>query len=75
MFAAGKKIEVESSNNNSLSDPEKNATKEEQVEGDEDTTEYMSGLKLGLIILGLCLAVLLVGLVSGCQKRSDIFID
>jgi hypothetical protein len=76
MFAAEKEIEAKVSSNNSLSDPEKNATKgEEQVDGDEDTTEYLSGLRLGLIILGLCLAVLLVGFVSVCQKLSDIFIE
>lgn len=68
MSAAEKEIEAEvSSNSHSLSDPEKNADAkpdQQRGEGNEDTTEYLSGLRLGLIILGLCLAVLLVGLVS-----------
>jgi len=29
----------------------------------EDEGQYLTGLKLGLVMLGLCLAVLLVGLV------------
>lgn len=36
---------------------------QEQV---EDESEYVSGIRLYLIILGLCMAVLLVGLVRLC---------
>jgi hypothetical protein len=31
---------------------------------EDDGAQYLSGLKLGLIILGLCLSCLLIGLVS-----------
>jgi len=37
---------------------------------DEDEEEYLSGVKLGLIVLGLCLAVLLIGLVC-CPHASQ----
>ena len=39
---------------------------EEKVEG-----QYLSGLKLGLVMLGLCLAVLLVGLVSNLKAVAE----
>ena len=32
----------------------------------EDESEYITGIRLYLIILGLCMAVLLVGLVNYC---------
>jgi hypothetical protein len=32
----------------------------------EDESEYITGIRLYLIILGLCMAVLLVGLVNCC---------
>jgi hypothetical protein len=32
----------------------------------EDESEYITGIRLYLIILGLCMAVLLVGLVKCC---------
>lgn len=46
-------------------DEEKSIQKEEATPEteDEDEEEYLSGIKLGLIVLGLCLAVLLIGLV------------
>jgi hypothetical protein len=62
-----KTLEVEaSSNDDGIVDPEKNAVGDERLEnGDVDeNTKYLSGLTLGLIVLGLCLAVLLVGLAS-----------
>lgn len=43
-------------------DPEKN-TPESTSEEPKAESEYLTGLKLGLVVLGLCLAVLLVGLV------------
>jgi hypothetical protein len=49
----------------SILDPEKAATPEPTTgEEIEDESEYLSGIRLGLIVLGLCLCVLLVGLVS-----------
>jgi hypothetical protein len=36
---------------------------------DEDDSQYLSGLKLGLIMLGLCLSCFLVGLV--CLPLSE----
>jgi predicted cobalt transporter CbtA len=74
MSAAEKEIEAVSSNDHSLSDPEKNAeAKQAQQQGEEneDTTEHLSGVRLGLIVLGLCLAVLLVGLVSTFHRRRS----
>jgi hypothetical protein len=45
-------------------DPEKNIP-EAAIGGEvEDDSEYLTGLALGLVIMGLCLAVLLVGLVK-----------
>jgi hypothetical protein len=32
----------------------------------EDESEYITGIRLYLIILGLCMAVLLIGLVNCC---------
>jgi hypothetical protein len=66
MSAAEKEIEAEvSSTDNHSVDPEKNITLQPGQQDDEqDTAQYLSGLRLGLIILGLCLAVLLVGLVG-----------
>jgi len=43
-------------------DPEKLITGHGPEQEIEDTTNYLTGLPLGLVILGLCLAVLLVGL-------------
>ena len=34
----------------------------------EDESEYITGFRLYLIILGLCMAVLLIGLVSCCRQ-------
>lgn len=70
-----KAFEVEahgaSSNDNSIADPEKIAAKDGDENGDEnEQTEYLSGVRLGLIVLGLCLAVLLVGLVGVSQPRE-----
>jgi hypothetical protein len=46
-------------------DPERAAPPEPTTgEEAEDESEYLSGIRLGLIVLGLCLCVLLVGLVS-----------
>jgi hypothetical protein len=66
--------EAESSSiDNSIADPEKNPqSKEDKDDGgqDEEPAEYLSGPRLGLIVLGLCLAVLLVGLVSRSQRST-----
>jgi hypothetical protein len=77
MSATEKEIETEvSSTDNRSVDPEKNATLEpRQQNDDEDTSQHLSGLRLGLIILGLCLAVLLVGLVSLCSETMRKFTD
>lgn len=74
MSATEKEIEAETtSNDNSHVDLENNAApkleERDTVDGDENRTEYLSGLRLGLIVLGLCLAVLLVGLVSITRQR------
>lgn len=45
-------------------DPEKNISEVTNEENIDDNTVYLSGIRLGLIVLGLCLAVLLVGLVN-----------
>jgi hypothetical protein len=34
----------------------------------EDESEYITGIRLYLIILGLCMAVLLIGLVRCCRQ-------
>jgi hypothetical protein len=34
----------------------------------EDESEYIAGIRLYLIILGLCMAVLLIGLVRCCRQ-------
>ena len=76
---AEKALEVEanaaSSNDNSITDLEINAVKEVERDGNEDVTQYLSGLRLGLVVLGLCLAVLLVGLVSIPPKSHPGIID
>ncbi|PVH78622.1 MFS general substrate transporter [Cadophora sp. DSE1049] len=51
-----------SSQDNSSLDPEKNTPEPATEEPVEDESEYLTGLKLSLVVLGLCLAVLLVGL-------------
>ena len=51
------------SQDHSSLDPEKNTTDPVIEEPIEDESEYLIGLKLSLVVLGLCLAVLLVGLV------------
>jgi hypothetical protein len=42
---------------------------ESKQDDEEDDSNYLSGLRLGLIMLGLCLSCLLVGLVS-CPKNK-----
>jgi hypothetical protein len=59
----------------SIFDPEKvpEPTTREEI---EDESEYLSGIRLGLIVLGLCLCVLLVGLVSNVEVgHSNITTD
>jgi len=36
----------------------------------EDESEYITGFRLYLIILGLCMAVLLIGLVRCCRREA-----
>jgi hypothetical protein len=36
----------------------------------EDDSEYITGIRLYLIILGLCMAVLLIGLVNCCGREN-----
>ena len=43
-------------------DPEKYSTDAGLEEGTAESADYLTGLPLGLVVLGLCLAVLLVGL-------------
>ncbi|KAL2068221.1 hypothetical protein VTL71DRAFT_16319 [Oculimacula yallundae] len=50
------------SQDHSSLDPEKHEPKPAVGETVEDDSEYLTGLKLALVVLGLCLAVLLVGL-------------
>ncbi|KAL5319710.1 hypothetical protein ACEPPN_012766 [Leptodophora sp. 'Broadleaf-Isolate-01'] len=50
------------SQDHSSLDPEKNIPKRAVEEPVEDGSEYLTGLTLGLVVMGLCLAVLLVGL-------------
>jgi hypothetical protein len=61
----------------SIFDPEKVAPPEPTTgEEIEDESEYLSGIRLGLIVLGLCLCVLLVGLVSKVEVgHSNITTD
>jgi hypothetical protein len=65
-----KALDVETSDNG-IADPEKiSPTKEEsshEVEDEAEKIEYLSGLRLVLIIMVLCLAVLLMGLVRRPQ--------
>jgi hypothetical protein len=65
MMPASEKSIASASPDESILDPEK-AAPPEPTTGDEaeDESEYLSGIRLGLIVLGLCLCVLLVGLVS-----------
>jgi hypothetical protein len=44
-------------------DQEKNTTDPAVEQETDDESGYISGIRLGLIVLGLCMAVLLVGLV------------
>ena len=37
----------------------------------EDESEYITGIRLYLIILGLCMAVLLIGLVHCCLEDQE----
>ena len=44
----------------------------------EDESEYITGIRLYLIIMGLCMAVLLIGLVCFCcpkLRQADLFQD
>lgn len=55
--------------NNSMADRENQKapnTKENVIVAvaAEEDAQYLTGLRLGLVVIGLCLAVLLVGLVS-----------
>ena len=71
MSSTPKSIKVESPVASVL-DQEKNATDPAVEEHEEDESGYISGIRLGLIVLGLCLAVLLVGLVSLSSPISRI---
>lgn len=61
------------SQDHSSLDPEKNIPKRAVEEPVEDGSEYLTGLTLGLVVMGLCLAVLLVGLV--CALSSFFICD
>ena len=65
MMPDSEKSVASASPDESILDVEKVAhpepTKGEEV---EDESEHLSGIRLGLIVLGLCLCVFLVGLVS-----------
>lgn len=66
MSISEKTVEADSRDTTSL-DEEKNIPPlkaEETEEETDDNGEYLSGLKLGLVMLGLCMSVFLVGLVS-----------
>jgi hypothetical protein len=64
MMPASEKSVASASLDESILDPEKAAPPEPTTgEEAEDESEYLSGIRLGLIVLGLCLCVLLVGLV------------
>jgi hypothetical protein len=65
MMLGSEKSVASASPDESILDPEK-APPPEPTTGEEveDESEYLSGIRLGLIVLGLCLCVLLVGLVS-----------
>lgn len=64
MMPASEKSVASASPDESILDAEK-ATPPECTTGEEveDESVYLSGIRLGLIVLGLCLCVLLVGLV------------
>ena len=49
-------------------DPKSAPANEAEV---EDESEYISGVRLYLIILGLCMAVLLIGLVCCCRTHCS----
>jgi hypothetical protein len=72
-----KDIEARSSNlNNSQHDveivtPEAEEKTAPATEAEvEDESEYISGIRLYLMVLGLCMAVLLIGLVSLCHGKD-----
>lgn len=50
------------------SEAEDKAAPATEAEVDEES-EYMTGIKLYLIILGLCMAVFLIGLVRRCLRE------
>jgi hypothetical protein len=65
MMPASEKSVASASPDESILDPEKAAPPVATTGYEaEDESEYLSGIRLGLIVLGLCLCVLLVGLVS-----------
>lgn len=64
MPSTEKSMEAHSHDNTSLEgDLEQNKPKPAAEEVVEDDSQYMTGFKLALMMMGLCMAVLLVGLV------------
>jgi hypothetical protein len=75
MSLAEKDIEATSSRDGSQHDPEIGTSEADdktapatETEVDEES-EYVTGIKLYLIILGLCMAVFLIGLVRCCLRE------
>jgi hypothetical protein len=64
MAAFEKSVEAGNTTDTTSIDQEKNvpSTPPVAVVDEEDETQYMHGIKLALVLLGLCLAVFLVGL-------------
>jgi hypothetical protein len=53
---------LSTSPDNSSLDPEKSTPQPLSEQELEDDSEYLTGIRLGLVVMGLCLSVLLVGL-------------
>lgn len=64
MSSLEKSTDALSHDNTSIAgDLEQNKPEPAVEEPAEDDSQYITGVKLGLVMLGLCMAVLLVGLV------------
>jgi hypothetical protein len=63
MSSTEKAIDASSTSPDNISlDPEKSTPQPLSEQELEDDSEYLTGIRLGLVVMGLCLSVLLVGL-------------